>query len=306
MPRAGPLADPAAAPAARARRLGHLAMLGFAALVAGSFALGGMAAPHVDPLVLTTLRVAIAVGVMAALGGAALRRAHLAAAWRWPLLGGLFALYFVLMFEALKTAPPVSTSAVFTLTPLMAAGFGWYLLGQRTSPRMALALGVGAVGAVWVIFRADLDKLLAFEPGRGEAIFFVGCIAHALFTPMVVRLNRGEPAAVSTTLVMLGGLVVLLALTPALLAATDWGALPAIVWITALYLGLPATAITFLLLRYAALRLPAAKVMAYTYLVPSFVILWELGLGQAAPPALVLPGVALCVGALVLLLKHEG
>ncbi|MGY6634399.1 MAG: DMT family transporter [Alkalilacustris sp.] len=298
----------ASVPAGIARRRGHLAMLAFAALVAGSFGLGGLAAPHVDPRVLTTLRFAVAAGVMAALvvgQGARIRRAHLVAPWRWPLLGAVFASYFVLMFEALKTATPISTSAVFTLTPLMAAGFGWWLLGQRLSPRMAGALAVGAAGAVWVIFRADLGALMAFQPGRGEAIFLVGCAAHALFTPLVARLNRGEPAAISTCLVMLGGLGVLVAVSAAPLLATDWGALPAVVWITAVYLGIPATAVTYLLLRYATLRLPAAKVMAYTYLVPSFVILWELALGQPAPPVLVLPGVGLCAVALVLLLKHE-
>ncbi|MBK5926186.1 EamA family transporter [Rhodobaculum claviforme] len=129
--------------------------------------------------------------------------------------------------------------------------------------------------------------------------------AHALFTPLVARLNRGEPAAISTLLVMLGGLAVLVAVSGGALLATDWGALPPIVWITAVYLGIPATAVTFLLLRYAAMRLPSAKVMAYTYLVPSFVIVWELALGQTPPPALVLPGIALCAAALVLLLKHE-
>jgi drug/metabolite transporter (DMT)-like permease len=45
-------------------------------------------------------------------------------------LGGLFAVYFVTMFEGLKTAPPVSASAVFTLTPIMSALFGWVLLRQ--------------------------------------------------------------------------------------------------------------------------------------------------------------------------------
>ncbi|MGY6410339.1 MAG: DMT family transporter [Alkalilacustris sp.] len=315
MAEVGPAVKGAArTPVRREELRGHLAMLGFAAIVAGSFGLGGLAAPHVDPMVLTVLRFAVAVGVMGALvlllpglrrGGAADWRLG-AAPWRWPVLGTLFAIYFVLMFEALKTAPVISTAAIFTLTPLMAAGFGWGLLGQRMGARTGLALGVGAVGALWVIFRGDPEKLLAFEAGWGEAIFFVGCIAHALFTPMVVKLNRGEPAAVSTALVMVGGLVVLLALTPAALMGTDWGALPPIVWITALYLGLPATAITFLCMRYAAMRLPAAKVMAYTYLVPSFVILWELALGQDAPPVLVLPGVALCVAALALLLKQEG
>jgi hypothetical protein len=59
------------------------------------------------------------------------------------------------------------------------------------------------------------------------------------------------------------------------------------------------------ILRFAALRLPSAKVMAYTYIVPSWVILWELALGRGAPSALVLPGVALTALSLVLLLKDE-
>ena len=66
-----------------------------------------------------------------------------------------------------------------------------------------------------------------------------------------------------------------------------------------------ATAATFVLLQFAALRLPSAKVMAYTYLTPSWVILWQIVLGKGVPPALILGGVVLTVVALVLLLKEE-
>ena len=44
---------------------------------------------------------------------------------------------------------------------------------------------------------------------------------------------------------------------------------PAIVWVTLVYVAVAASAMTFVLLQYASLRLPAAKVMAYTYLVPA-------------------------------------
>ena len=88
-------------------------------------------------------------------------------------------------------------------------------------------------------------------------------------------------------------------------AETDWAALPPIVWICLIYVSVAASAMTFVLLQYAALRLPAAKVMAYTYLVPSWVILWEIALHHGAPPAVVLVGVALTVLALALLLKSE-
>lgn len=285
---------------------GHLAMLAFSALVAGSFSLGVLAAPHVDPGALSVLRFLLAgllVGA-AALATTGIPRSAFVAPWRYLVLGGLLAAYFVLMFEGLKTAPPVSAAAVFTLTPVMAAGFGWLFLRQRLTGRMAFALAVGGLGALWVIFRADLAALKAMAIGRGEAIYFVGCVAHAAYAPLIRRLNRGEPAVVFTFGMMLAGTLLLAIYAWPAVLATDWAALPGVVWVTLVYVAVAASALTFVLLQYASLRLPAAKVMAYTYLVPSWVILWEIALHGAVPPVLVLVGVALTALALGLLLKE--
>lgn len=286
---------------------GHLAMLLFSALVAGSFSLGVMAAPHIDPAALTALRFWLAaaiVGTAAALTTGLPRRA-LQAPWRYLLLGGMFGIYFVLMFEGLKTAQAVSASAVFTLTPVIAGIAGWFLLRQITTPRMALALAIGAVGAVWVIFRADLAALARFQIGRGEAIFFVGCIAHAVYTPMVRKLNRGEPPVVFTFGMLIGGGLLVTAWAWPAIRATDWMALPGIVWITLAYVSIFASATTFVLLQYATMHLPSAKVMAYTYLTPSWVIALEFALGNGLPTPWVLGGVALTVVALLLLLRDD-
>ena len=280
-------------------------MLAFSALVAGSFSLGAMAAPHVDPAVLSAMRFAIAAGILAGVartvGG--IRAAVANAPWRWAVLGGLMAAYFVLMFEGLKTAAAVPTAAVFTLTPVMAAGFGWLFLRQRTTARMALALALGAGGALWVIFRGDIGAMLRMEVGRGEAIYFWGCAAHAAYAALVRRLNRGESAIVSTFLTMAGGTLILALWAAPALRQTDWAALPGIVWVTLAYVSVAATASTTWLVQFASLRLPAAKVMAYTYLVPSWVILWELAMHGSWPPALVGFGVVLTCAALALLLK---
>ncbi|PKP74714.1 MAG: EamA family transporter [Alphaproteobacteria bacterium HGW-Alphaproteobacteria-6] len=282
-------------------------MLTFSALVAGSFSLGSMAAPLIAPAAFTALRFAIAAALVgaAALASGSLSRASFAAPWRHLLLGTIFASYFVLMFEGLKTAPAVSTAAVFTLTPLLSAGFGWILLRQRLTRRMAMALGIGAAGAVWVIFRADLVALMRFEVGRGEAIFFAGCIAHAAYTPLVRRLNRGETPLAFTFVMLLAGTLVLTLWARDEVLATDWPALPAVVWITLGYTAVFASAATFVLLQYATLRLPSAKVMAYTYLTPCWVILWEAGLGRGLPHGLVLAGIGLTVLALAMLLRDE-
>ena len=86
---------------------------------------------------------------------------------------------------------------------------------------------------------------------------------------------------------------------------TDWIALPAIVWITIIYVAVAASSATFVLLQFATLRLPSAKVMAYTYLTPSWVILWEIALGNGAPRPLILGGVGLTIVALYLLLRDD-
>jgi drug/metabolite transporter (DMT)-like permease len=282
-------------------------MLLFSALVAGSFALGSRVANDISPAALNAVRFWIAAAVIggAALATTGLPRSSFRAPWRYAVLGVLFSLYFVLMFEGLKTAAPVSAAAVFTLTPVIAAVFGWVLLRQITTPRMALALTVGAAGALWVIFRADLSALLAFEVGRGEMIYFVGCVSHALYTPMVRKLNRGEPALVFTFGMTIAGAVLITVAGWSDLRITDWQALPSLVWVTILYLAIFASAATFLLLQTATLRLPSAKVMAYTYLTPTWVIIWELALGSPAPGVVVVGGAALTVIALLLLLRDE-
>lgn len=282
---------------------GHAAMLLFAATISVSFSLGGRAAPFIDPAALTAARFLLGAAILGVVALPRLRRAHLDAPWRYPILGGLLGAYFILMFEALRLTDPVSTGAVFTLTPIMAAIFGWLLMRQVTTPRTALSLALAGAGAVWVIFRADVDAILRFDVGRGEALFFVGCALHAFYAPLSRVLNRGEPLVVWSFLGICGGFLVTgLYGAPALLA-TDWLALPAVAWAAIVYLAVAATALTFALLQFATLRLPAGKVMAYGYLVPSLVIVWEgvfAGRWVAGPVWL---GVAATVAALLLLLR---
>ncbi|WP_238704966.1 DMT family transporter [Parasedimentitalea marina] len=286
---------------------GHLAMLAFSALVAGSFSLGSMIANDIAPAALNAARFVLAAALVGSVAMAThgLRLQQFRAPWRFALLGGLFAGYFVLMFYGLKTAAPVSAAAVFTLMPVLSGIAGWFLLRQITTPRMALALAIGGVGALWVIFQADWDAFRAFQFGQGEAIYFWGCVAHAIYTPLVRKLNRGEPPVVFTFGMLVAGAVILLVFGWSDIRATQWLQLPLIVWIGLGYLVVFASSATFVLLQFATLHLPSAKVMAYTYLTPSWVILWEIALGRPAPAGMILIGIALTVIALLLLLKDD-
>ncbi len=262
-------------------------MLLFAALIALSFSIGHLAAPHIGAGALNVLRFVIGTATMAGVALAARggRLARPRAVWRYGVLGALSGAYFVTMFIALKVTSPVATGALFTLIPLMSAGFGKVFLGQRTRPMVWLALATAGCGAVWVIFRGDVDAMLAFQLGRGEAVFLVGCVCYAAHAPLMRRYNRGEPATEFAVWTLAAATICIALYGLPELASTDLAALPAIVWAAIAYLAIVTTAGTFLLLQFAALRLPASKVLAYGYLTPGFIILIEgaIGHGWVAP-----------------------
>ena len=283
----------------------HLAMLCFSVFVAGSFSLGSIIANDISPIALTAVRfilAAIVIGIIAISTGS-VTQAALKSPWRYLVLGGIFSVYFVLMFEGLKTATPISTVAIFTLIPAVSAIAGFVILGQIVSSRIVVALIIGALGALWVIFRADIQLLSTFSIGRGELIFFVGCIAHAIMPILFRLLNRGENPLMVTFGLLISGAIILCILGAREIIETDWIGLPTIIWVVIFYVSICASAITFVLLQFASMHLPATNVMAYTYLTPIWVLVWELLLGHSVPPLWVLGGVFLAVVSVTLLLK---
>lgn len=283
--------------------LGHLAMLAFAALVAGSFSFGAMAAPHLGPAALNAARFALGVALMGVATTMMLRRPipRPTSAWRYLILGALMALFFITMFVALRLTTPVSAGAVFTLMPLLSAFFGYLFLRQVPRGMVLPSLVLAGLGAIWVIFGGDWDAIRRFDVGTGEIIFFVGVAGHAAYAPLVRLFNRGEPVMVFTfwTLFATGLLIAIYGVQQIL--ATDWTALPPVVWGAIVYLAIFTTSGTFFLLQFAALRLPAAKVLAYNYLTPTIIILYEglLGHGWASLP--VMAGAAVTILGLVVL-----
>ncbi|MBT8423560.1 MAG: DMT family transporter [Boseongicola sp.] len=284
---------------------GHFAMLAFSLLVSLSFFFGHFIAPDIDPGALMALRFALAtvflLAVLKALGVPVV----LARFWRFALIGGCMAAYFITMFEALRLTTAVSTAAVFTLTPLLAVCFGWVLLNQRTGPWVVAALLIGGAGAVWVIFRADLEALLRLEIGPGEAIFFFGTLAHGAVPALVRRLCVDVTPLQSSFATTLGALTVTCVYAFPALIETNLSSLPQRVWWVMAYLAIVTTAGTFFLLQYASKRLPGSKVMAYTYLVPSWVIFWEVVALSRWPAPAIFAGILATIVALLMLLRGE-
>jgi drug/metabolite transporter (DMT)-like permease len=262
-----------------------------------------MAVPHLAPAPLNSVRFVLAALLMGGFAFGVTRQRFVLppAPWRFGIMGFLMAIYFVTMFVALEITQPVATSAVFTLIPLMTAGFALFLVKQKSGPPVLLSLLLAGLGSLWVIFRGSLEALLRFEIGTGELIFFVGCLAYALYTPLLRRFSRGEPAMVLSFWTLVASAIWITAWALPEVVAADWMALPALVWWVVLYLAVGSTAICFFLIQFAARHLPAAKVIAYGYLTPAFVIVLEGLAGHGWTSVSVATGAAVTILGLVVL-----
>jgi drug/metabolite transporter (DMT)-like permease len=290
-------------PSVSPRALAHLGMLLFAAFIAGSFTSGALAVPYLAPAPLNAVRFILAALLMGAFafGIARQKFALPKAPWRFGITGFLTAIYFVTMFIALTMTLPVATSAVYTLVPIMTAVTAYFLVGQRAGPAVLLSLLLAGIGAIWVIFRGDLDALLRFDVGLGELIYFVGCVAYAVYTPLLRKFQRGEPALVLSFWTLTATALWITAYGLPEILAVDWLHLPAVVWWVLLYLAVAPTAICFFLIQFASRHLPAAKVIAYGYLTPAFVIIFEGVAGHGWTTLSVVIGASVTVLGLVVL-----
>ena len=288
---------------------GHMAMLLFSLLVSGSFVLGSIIANLISPDLVTFLRfliafIAIAILILYQSKFYFLKYLSIG---RSLILGALISIYFITMFEGLKTASSTSMAVVFTLTPLLAGLFDLIFSNRVMSKKVWITVVVAAIGALWIIFDGNIQNFINFKVGYGEKLFFIGCICHALYAALIPKFNNGEPAIIQTFGTLISGIIILGLFSNKEIIYYSWIDFPVIVLLTILYLAIFATAASFFLIRYSAVRLSSIKVMAYTYAVPIWVVLLQIIFLQQLPNTITFVGAFfILVSLLILLFNDEG
>ncbi|WP_129141867.1 DMT family transporter [Modicisalibacter coralii] len=288
----------------------HLGMMLWALLVGLSFPAVGLMSEGLPPLLLTALRFAIA--------ALALSPLLLRSTDRWPggaglalyaVMGLCLAGFFGTMFWAAHRATALSMATLFVSVPLLAFGLGLVFRVERLAWRLPGVLLLGAIGALGLAWAESGGRLDGMRFGLGEAAFFLGCVASALY-PVLSKwgLARGwlSPSAGLRTfwsLLVGGGLIGLLGLvgeTPGHLTGMTLGDVTLLV-----YLGLFSSGLTFWLQQRATAVLTPAAVTAYGYLVP-FVSMLVLFVREPRHIGWQwLPGSLLVIAAIVLLLRRD-
>jgi drug/metabolite transporter (DMT)-like permease len=201
------------------------------------------------------------------------------------------------MFKALRYTSALNTSVLYTLVPGLAGIFGALLIHERLGRHRLYALCCGMIGALWVIFRGDIGRLVALDFNRGDIIFLVGCLSMGLYTPLIKMLHRDEPMTLMTFWVLVTGVGWLLLASGFNLFEVPWRQVETYVWAGIIYLAIFTTIITFFLTQFATIRIGPTRVMAYSYFYPLFVLVIDWFTGRGFPPMRILPGILIVLAA---------
>jgi drug/metabolite transporter (DMT)-like permease len=197
-----------------------------------------------------------------------------------PLIGvcGLtgMAAYQLLLNEGELTVPAGTASLLIATVPLYSAVIAMLVLGEPSSARRWLGIGLGLAGSALVAlggsggFRLDRAALLVLAAAVAQAIY------HTAQKPLLRRYTSFEVTAYA----MWTGTALSLPLTPALLGSLPTAPRPAL--IAVLLLGLGPSALGFFTWAYAVSRVGVTDATTSLYLVPpvavgvAFVWLHEL------------------------------
>ena len=265
----------------------HLVMFLFSLFVTGSFIFGKLYAEIIKPELLTFYRFLFGALILGSylVYSKNLSRSILFRPWRYLVLGGIYSVYFVFMFIALRYTSTISTSAIFALMPFSTLILDSLLFNKKSKPLIWLALGLSSFGALFIVFDGSLQNALKFKMDYGELIFLIGTIVYSSYALLQPRLNNSEHLLITTFGVLIAGTLIVgstlviqgESFTP------DTISLGLILLV--IYLAIFASIGTILCLNYASNKIPGTNVMAYSLLIPFWVLLVESFGNEGLAPA---------------------
>lgn len=277
----------------------------YAVLVSFSFFVGHAITNDIDPVVLVFMRFALG-GVLFGVFVAkrfGIGRPSAGDILRYTVISMSLVGYFIAMFYSLRYTTPFNASVLYVSVPLFTTFYGVLMLGQKPGAGKLAVLVVTMLGSVWVISGGEFSKLASFSLNRGDMIFLLGCMSMGFYPVLSKLLSRGEKTPVLTFWTLATGAAVLLFAAGHKAAVMDWAAVPLRVYLGLGYITIFTTIMTFFILQYASLKIPVSQVTAYIYIIPVFVMIEKVALGQGMPALSVLPGVAAVAFGLVYFMK---
>jgi drug/metabolite transporter (DMT)-like permease len=271
----------------------------------GQFVVGKEALGAVDAFNLTTVRYALAAGILLALLAAVEGRRSFRLEGRglrlfW--LGTLgFAGFNLFVYTGLEHAEPQHAALIGALGPLLTALVLWQQRGIRPSRATLVLAAVALAGVTLVISGGHPASILEGSVGWGEALVLAGALCfvyYMLGAEEFSHLSALRYTALTSGLGWLSiagitALAVVIGLRPSTSAEAVWSVAPEI-----LYISLAGAVVAVVAWNGAIARIGPQNAALFTNLIPVTTFAIEIARGYR-PNALELLGAAITLGALV-------
>jgi drug/metabolite transporter (DMT)-like permease len=281
----------------------NLTLFIWVSLMASSFVVSDKLLPYANPIASTALRFILATAMMwLFIKKSSLQRINRQTLWHYSVISLLLVLFFLGVFEALKTTTPMKVSVIYTLIPLFSVLLAYVFLKVVTPPKLIFAFIMGSFGAIWVLFAFNQQKLTVEQWLLGDSIFLAACCCLALHVILIKKWTSHVPATLGAFYIMLLGSILLM---PFLLLFGDLSHIAwqkKEFWQTLLYLTVFTTLATFILQQYLLKKVGPNRLLAFTYLIPTLVVIPQ-GFDDIHKLNNTLPGVLLTLLALYLISK---
>jgi drug/metabolite transporter (DMT)-like permease len=280
------------------RRTAYLLLLGMAVCFGGTWPAGKLAVEELQPFTVAAVRFLLATAILA-VWVARRRSLRLPARSDLPLVLAMGATavagYNVLFLYGLELAPATDGAIIVPgLAPVFGVLIGWLVLGERSSTRAILGLGVAFVGLVVVVNPSgslDRDRL------AGAALFVAGALCWGIYSHIGKPATERFGAVTATFYATAAGTVMLI---PFSLAEKGWrgvGDAGPDAWLPIAYLGIFGTVAAFVLLYEGVRRIGSSPALAFALLVPVFGVLSSVAiLGEELRLSTVIGGAAVIAG----------
>ena len=281
--------------------LGAACALLATAIWGGVFVVSKLVLDYVPPVTLVAIRYAIALAVLwpllARSGHSPVARSDLPELAVIGVVG--FAISIVAQFAGTRLSTAANGALITTATPALVVLFAYPILGEALSLRRGLGLALATLGVLVV---AD-PRTARFSPDLvlGNTLLVVAAVTWALYSVLVKRAARRHSVLTVTTYAAVFGLLATALAAPVELSIVGLpSAIPPLVVLGILYIGVVSTAGAFYLWNkgLALLDASTAAVMFFAQPVVGSLLGW-LVLGETLGPAFFLGGALIVAGVAV-------
>lgn len=272
----------------------HLFLVAATAFWAGNFIVGGLIADSVSPLLLTTLRWALATVPLFILATLIERPRWREVLREWPMLLLLAMLglvgYALFTYSALAATSSVSAALVNSVSPAVIAIVAVVITREQLRSRAVVGLVLSLVGVVIVLVRLDGGGI-DLDLGPGTLFMFGAVVVWVAYT-VLGRLLSAPPVAATAV----QSLIATIGLVPVTLLLGDTRVDGGATWLGIAFIALFPSVLSYLFWNLAVRGIGAARAGIYLNLVPFFAALLGLVVGETLTLMQVLGGILVVIG----------